>query len=382
MTIPVLVVDADDEYRGLTAKTLDGSGQYQAIPAESAKTALALFSASRAQIAIIDTDLKDMEIDDLIGQLIQQNKHLLIIAVVEEQNSESDRLISLGVRSILQKPYFLPKLPTIINSAVHGTSAEANIAPQLEDVSTPPENASPDEIPEWLTDPDQAKDFLTRLFEEHSAQALLLIRGTTLWAWSAQLTEEYAQQIASNVLDHDRGAASNESIVGYIRIKDLESEFLLYAIPLHADFKLIMLYDSEKSFSFARRQAKYVSSLILTQDPDSLPTPEPDTQLEETATPSAQPQDTTLPSDWIPQSPASVEDFPQLTEVDIPPADPEISSLEEAAIATPDGLDIPSLPTDWFPKRPTPSSHLPFLSPDEENDPSSEDSDTTPEGSS
>jgi CheY-like chemotaxis protein len=381
MTIPVLVVDADDEYRGLTVKTLDGSGQYQAIPASSAKVALSVFAESRAQIAIIDTDLKDMDAGELIGRLIQQNKHLLIIAVVEEESGASERLKSLGVRSILQKPYFFPELPTIINSAVHGAATEPKSSPQVE-VHLTPEKAPNGDIPEWLTDSDLASNFLTRLFEEHSAQALMLIRENSLWARSSQLAEEYARQITRNVLAHDKGGGSKDSIVGYIRIKDLEAEFLIYAIPLQKNFKLVMLYDSEKSFSIARRQAKYVSSLILTVDPDSLPVPETSVMDEEPAVPNAQPSDTTLPSDWIPQSPASVEDFPQLTEMDIPPADPDIGSVEKAAISTPIDLEVPSLPTDWFPKRPTPSSNLPFLSPDEENDPSSEDSDTSPDGSS
>ena len=72
MTIPVLVVDADDEYRSLTAKTLDGTGQYRAFPAESAKSALRLLSESRAQIAIVDIDLPDVKGVELIQQLEQK----------------------------------------------------------------------------------------------------------------------------------------------------------------------------------------------------------------------------------------------------------------------------------------------------------------------
>jgi REP element-mobilizing transposase RayT len=170
------------------------------------------------------------------------------------------------------------------------------------------------------------------------------------------------------MFENEREDNAKESIVRYIRVEGLEGDFLLYAIPVKEDFKLVLLYDSEKSFSIARRQAKYVSQLILTQDPSNLPPPETGVIIEETAVPITQPQDSTLPSDWIPQSPASVEDFPQLTELDIPPADPEIGILEEAVISAPVASELPPLPTDWFPKRPTPSSHLPFLTPDEPND--------------
>ena len=122
MTIPVLVVDADEEYRNLTAKTLDGTGQYRAFPADSAKTALPLLSSSQAQIAIVDIELSDLNGIELIHQLQQQNKHLLVIAVVDDETTQSQQLKEIGVRSILEKPFYLPELPGIIKSAIHAPS--------------------------------------------------------------------------------------------------------------------------------------------------------------------------------------------------------------------------------------------------------------------
>lgn len=367
MTIPVLVVDADEEYRNLTVKTLDGTGQYRAFPAESAKTALPLLAESRAQIAIVDIDLPDIDGVEVIRQLFQHNKHLLVIAVVDDENERSQQLKAVGVQSILEKPYYLPELPVIIKSAVRGPTQPAKTPPSIKETPIEEDIVIDAGFPQWLLDSDQANDFLTRLFKEHSARALLLLRGTALYARSSQLSEAQAKSIAM-MLDNERKDNAKESIVRYIRVEGLEGDLLLYAIPVKEDFKLVLLYDSEKSFSIARRQAKYVSQLILTQDPSNLPPPETEAIAEETAVPTTQPQDSTLPSDWIPQSPASVEDFPQLTELDIPPTDPEISILEEAIVSAPVASELPPLPTDWFPKRPTPSSHLPFLAPDEASD--------------
>lgn len=365
MTIPVLVVDADEEYRNLTAKTLDGTGEYKAFPAESAKTAFPLLSESKAQIAVVDIDLPDMDGDELIRQLLQHNKHLLVIAIVDDEIKHSHQLDAVGVRSILEKPYFLPELPAIIKSAIQGPTQPIKTPPSIKESPIKTDIVGDVGLPQWLFDSDQASDFLTRLFKEHSAQALLILRGRALWARSSQLSEAQAELIALTILDNEQNADSNESILQYIKVEGLEGDLLLYAIPLKEDFKLALLYDSEKPFSTARRQAKYVSQSILTQDPSNLPPPETTVIIEEIAVPSTQAQDSTLPSDWIPQSPVSVEDFPQLTESDIPPADPETGMLEEGVVSSPVSSELPPLPTDWFPKRPTPSSHLPFLAPDE-----------------
>jgi DNA-binding response OmpR family regulator/REP element-mobilizing transposase RayT len=367
MTIPVLVVDADEEYRNLTVKTLNGTGQYKAFPAETANTALHLLAETRAQIAIVDIDLPDADGVEVVSLLLQQSKHLLVIAVVDHENDRSQQLNDVGVRSILEKPFYLPELPMIIKSAVRGPTHPPKSPTLIKETPIEEEEEEIEVgvgIPHWLLDSDQASDFLTRLFQEHSAKALLLLRGTTLWARSSQLSEAQAKQIAM-MLEDEREDNVKESIVRYIRMEGLEGDLLLYAIPVQEEYKLVLLYDSEKSFSIARRQAKYVSQLILTQDPSNLPSPETEAIVEETAVPTTQPQDSTLPGDWIPQSPASADDFPQLTDLDIPPADPEIGILDGAVGSSPIASELPPLPTDWFPKRPTPSSHLPFLAPDD-----------------
>ncbi len=365
MTIPVLVVDADEEYRNLTAKTLDGTGQYRAFPADSAKTALPLLSSSQAQIAIVDIEISDLNGIELIRQLQQRNKHLLVIAVVDDETTQSQELMEMGVRSILEKPFYLPELPGIIKSAIQAPSLPQKNQSEVKVTPEKPQSIKDTGLPRWLLDQDQASDFLTRLFNEHSAQALLIIRGSNLWARSHQLSDDQAKQVALMLLENEQDPKSKDSIVRYIHLDELEVGFLLYAIQLKEDYKLVLLYDSEKSFSIVRRQAKYISQLILTQDPGSLPPPESRVLEEAAAVPREQPQDSTLPSDWIPQSPASVEDFPQLSDLNISPADPEIGILEETIAAAPIAAVLPSLPTDWFPKRPTPTSQLPFLAPEE-----------------
>ena len=364
MSIPILVVDADEEYRNLTAKTLEGTGQFKPYPTNSAGNALPLLVKSKAQIAMIDLELPDEDGLGLIQNLLEHDKHLVIIAIVDDEAAQSKQLVELNVKAIIEKPYYLPKLPQIIKTALQSptvlTKSSTSVSkPQSESIEVAEAG-----YPQWLTDPARARDFLTRLYAEHSAKALLILRGANLWAWSSQLTKDQGKTIAHLLLNKEQDLRK-DSLVRFIRLNDLEGDYLLYALHLVDQFQLVLLYDSDKPFSIARRQAKFVSRLILTKDPQGLPPQGSEILDEGAAVPTLHPQDSTLPSDWIPQSPASVEDFPQLTELDIPPPDQAISILEEVAVATPVATELLPLPTDWFPKRPTPTSNLPFLSEEE-----------------
>ena len=364
MSIPVLIVDADEEYRNLTAKTLEGTGQFKPYPSDSAGNALPLLVKSKAQIAMIDLELPEQDGLDLIRNLLKHDKHLLVIAIVDDEAAQSKQLIELNVKAIIEKPYYLPELPQIIKTALQSPSVLPKSSTPVSKPQSKSIEAAEAGYPQWLMDPARSCDFLTRLYDHHSAKALLILRGANLWAQSSQLTVDQGKTIAHMLLNKEQDLPK-DSIVRFIRLNDLEGDYLLYALHLVDQYQLVLLYDSEKSFSIARRQAKYVSQLILTKDPQLLPPQEPEALDEGAAVPTLQPQDSTLPSDWIPQSPASVEDFPQLTELDIPPPDPAISILEEVAVSTPVATELPPLPTDWFPKRPTPTSALPFLSEEE-----------------
>jgi CheY-like chemotaxis protein len=220
-----------------------------------------------------------------------------------------------------------------VEAGVRETEAPtpAIVADALEDVL---EEAQPDvgglrepgKVPPWLDDNFRAGEYLTTLFSEHSARGLLLIRDRNLWAFSSQFSEDQAQLVAETFLEHETSREPMEAIVRYIKIDPEEGDVLLYAVPIIATLILVLIYDGDKSFGLARRQANALSQQLATQEPtqpiaeEMPPVEEPD---EAPAVSMTEEPLTMLPDDWIPVAPASDEGLPILDELDVPPPDPE-----------------------------------------------------------
>lgn len=612
MAIPILVVDADDEYRKLMTDTLEGTGQFTTFPAGSAGEAITILTKQTVQIAVVDIDLPDLDGPEFLKELREIDRHLLIIAIVDDEAEQAPLFKDAKVATTIEKPFFLPELPSIIQNAIrpskpkaldqskrngrpvepapkasppstsdagvpHGMtdflksfsgdkeiqagSADELLAPDQDDLEEiisepsapiidshqtdsstdgqefptifsdldgelaeppdplasvteeseiaeasvgddsaeefgstegsqftetfadpageipqmprvpeiseteqslpeksegaieeqplpvpidheidvmdltvdepmiepapalpsvdepavalekdsdeidqiiepdeakaegepaqawPPHLDSPEmefeaaevevegkdkedfegegegdfdreEIPPWLDDNFIAGEYLTALFSEHSARGLLLLRDRNLWAWSQQFSEDQARTVTDIFLEHKTSSEPMEAIVRYITIDPQEGDVLLYAVPVLARIILVLIYDADKSFGLARRQANAVSERLARVEPSEAhsesPTP-PQEEVEEFESPLYEEPMGVLPQDWIPVAPASEVGHPMLSEIEVPPPDPE-PIVEEILEA-----DVPQLPSDWLPKQPTPTGHLPFL---------------------
>ena len=455
MTIPVIVVDPDVEYRELTLKTLEGSGQFKALSAATAHEAAEALTGSKVQIAIVDMDVAQDQGDIFLRQIREENRHLLLIAIVGNSEVPSSLLEELDVAAVIEKPYFLPELPSIIQNLIHPpttkppadiqtdsdadqlfepipdpaepakevnlklletdparvlaqipaieddalkieaelvqptpTESSADILSALEptadihvgangseiagdDVPFPLPSTTPEsdpmgidttqDSPHWLDDRAQAVEYLTQLFQSHSARGLILLRDGELWAWSQNFDENWANLVADTLHEHEIRSQNKESIFRYLRFEGEETDYLLYALHVISTYSLALIYDADKPFSLARRQAKFLGRLLSNPDPSDQPLADPIPVVEDRDVPEGQDQRAGLPDDWVPLAPASDEGIPILADLDVPPPDPE-PEIEETQDSSSSGSGIPS---DWHPKRPMPATHLPFLDVDE-----------------
>ncbi len=455
MAIPVIVVDPDEEYRELTVKTLEGTGQYKASSATSVHEAAEILSRSKIQIAIVDMDVAQDQGDIFLRKIREDHPHLLLIAIVGNWEVHTSLVEELGIAVVIEKPYFLPELPSIIKNLIHPPTTKpppdiqtdsdpgqlfddipetvepvpevdsqllefdparhlaqippvdaitAEIETELfqatpdnisadilsaleptadidqefveakehkvvrEDVSIPQSRTTSEsdptgieptqDPPHWLNYRTQAAEYLTQLFQEHSAQDLFLLRDGELWAWSQHFSEDRARSVVQTLRQHKFAAEKQESIFRYIRFEGEDADFLLYTIPVISTYTLVLLYEADKPFSLARRQAKFLSQLLSNPEPSDRPLAESIPAIEDKKVPEGQDQRSGLPGDWVPLSPASDEEIPILADLDVPPPDP-VSEIKEPQDT---GLNIPS---DWHPKQPMPAAHLPFLEADE-----------------
>jgi REP element-mobilizing transposase RayT len=106
----------------------------------------------------------------------------------------------------------------------------------------------------WLNDVSKAAQHLTRLTLESSAQAALITRAKSLWAYAGQLSQNAANELAATVSRHWDGQKGND-LLRFVRLEATKAEHMLYATSMSADVILALVFDAETPFSTIRSQA-------------------------------------------------------------------------------------------------------------------------------
>lgn len=113
--------------------------------------------------------------------------------------------------------------------------------------------SSDKELP-WLQDVNRAVQILTGLSLRFSAQAALITRNDTLWAYAGQLPQDAAKELGKAVVRYwDK---NNEGdLVRFIRLEATSAEHKMYATRLSNDMVVALVFDSETPFNVIRAQA-------------------------------------------------------------------------------------------------------------------------------
>ena len=121
----------------------------------------------------------------------------------------------------------------------------------------------------WLSDPNKAAQHLTRLTLESSAQAALITRKNSLWAYAGSLSQNAAKEVAQTVTRNWDGQKGSD-LLRFIRLESTKAEHMLYATRLATDTVLALVFDAETPFSTIRSQA----SQLVTDLDDERPEPQ------------------------------------------------------------------------------------------------------------
>jgi REP element-mobilizing transposase RayT len=130
----------------------------------------------------------------------------------------------------------------------------------------------------WLSDPNKAAQHLTRLTLESSAQAALITRKNSLWAYAGSLSQNAAKEVAQTVTRNWDGQKGSD-LLRFIRLESTKAEHMLYATRLATDTVLALVFDAETPFSTIRSQA----SQLITDLDDERPEPQKPTSPAEFA---------------------------------------------------------------------------------------------------
>lgn len=109
--------------------------------------------------------------------------------------------------------------------------------------------------PAWLEDVTRAAQHLTRLSLETAAQAALIVRDASLWAYAGELPQSTAEELAQRATrfyNHNGGS----DIARFVRLEGAHrGEYLMYATSLGGDMLLALVFDVSTPFTKIRSQA-------------------------------------------------------------------------------------------------------------------------------
>lgn len=246
MTKSLLIVTPQTSFGSMLRSSLEETGQYFVFIAGDEPTALVQLKSEDCEIAVLDVDL-GMEAVLEIGNALRTIHADVELVIVSDEDLPPE-LDSLRPWTLLHKPFYLPELLDMLGAA----PAEETPEPIIE---IHPEIAMPESADLlWLQDVNKAAQRLTRLTLESSAQAALITRGKSLWAYAGGLSQEAANELVrlvSRNWDDQKGG----DLLRFARLETTRAEHMLYATTLAEGVVLALIFDAETPFSTIRSQA-------------------------------------------------------------------------------------------------------------------------------
>ena len=263
-------------------------------------------------LAFLDSDLGYKNISEIGRALRALNPGIRLVLFSDEETPPA--LDEIRPWALLRKPFQLPEVLTMLkdNSSPIAKPAAKPIP------SAPVQTASPE--PAWLQDVSKAAQHLTRLTLESSAQAALITRGNTLWAYAGGLSQNAAKELAVTVTSHWDGQKGSD-LLRFVRLEATKAEHMLYATRIADDVVLALVFDAETPFSTIRSQAgQLANSLSITS------AEEPVKLVGQQNQPPASYE---APTQFVEDETGEDVEIPSISEIlsDVPPPTPEPGSI-------------------------------------------------------
>lgn len=256
MTKSLLIVTPQTSFGAMLRSSLEESGQFRVHLAGDEPTAIIQLKSEDCETAFLDVDLGTDAVLE-IGRALR-SVHADVGLVIVSDEDLPPALDALRPWTLLRKPFYLPELMEMLGSTSEGHTPEPIIELPAEISMT--ENA---ELL-WLQDVNKAAQRLTRLTLESSAQAALITRGRSLWAYAGGLSQETANElvrIVSRNWDEQKGG----DLLRFARLETTRAEHMLYATTLSEGVVLALVFDAETPFSTIRSQANSLARSLAVE---------------------------------------------------------------------------------------------------------------------
>jgi len=251
MPADILVTTTSSQLGDTIRHTLEETELYRIHVVTNKSSAIVRADEIGAPLAMLDYSLNEEWVQDIGSALrtIHPSINLIILCDDDVTPPSFDKL----------RPWILVRKPFRMSNFMTAISE-----PQTTSVTKNDENTT---LP-WLNDQNKAAQHLTRLTLESSAQAALITRKNSLWAYAGSLSQNAAKEVAQTVTRNWDGQKGSD-LLRFIRLESTKAEHMLYATRLATDTVLALVFDAETPFSTIRSQA---SQLVTDLDDES---PEP-----------------------------------------------------------------------------------------------------------
>jgi REP element-mobilizing transposase RayT len=302
----LLLVTGDAYFGKLLLQGLEREG-YRVHITKGKGEAVVRADEHNCSLAFLDSDLGYKVVSEIGRALRTLNSTIRLVLFSDEDTPPA--LDELRPWTLLHKPYHLPEVLTMLKDNSTPLSK-----PTSKPVPSTPVQTAPE--PSWLQDVSKAAQHLTRLTLESSAQAALITRGNTLWAYAGGLSQNAAKELAVTVTRHWDGQKGSD-LLRFVRLEATKAEHMLYATRIADDVVLALVFDAETPFSTIRTQAgQLANSLSITP-------------IEDVEKPVVQQRQTSAsheaPTQYVEDESSEELDIPSISDIlsDVPPPTPE-----------------------------------------------------------
>lgn len=305
MTKSLLIVSVDTKFAQVLLHGLEQEGYRVQITRGKGETVVRA-DEENSSLAFLDLDLGYRAVLEIGQALRMLNPQIRFIVFSREGTTPV--LDELQPWMPSPKPYFLPD---ILNMLENNSTSPSKFSP------TPhqPDAQTSNSLLPWLGDVTRAAQHLTRLTLESSAQAALITRGDSLWAYAGQLSQGAAKELAVAVTRHWDGQKGSD-LLRFVRLEATKAEHMLYATRLADDVVLALVFDAETPFSTIRSQAGQLVNQLSTETPEV---------AEPAVNQKPLPATYDVPTEYVDDESSQDLDIPSIAEIlsDIPPPRPE-----------------------------------------------------------
>ncbi|MBN1303289.1 MAG: transposase [Anaerolineales bacterium] len=261
MTLSALVVTPHTSFGELICQSLEETGSYRVHIVPNQETAVSCLLDFDCSMAFLDMDLKEVDVEKIGLALREINEELMLVIISSEKHPPT--LDSLRPWLLLHKPFYLPDLLQML-----GELPPESVQPASQDqsrVSMPASgNRTDTDMPFWMGDVTKAAQYLTRLTLESSAQAALVNRDSSLWAYAGQLSQGAAKELSVTISNHWDNQNGTD-LLRFVRLDATNAEHMIYATLLDElnGAVLALVFDAETPFGTIRQQASRLLQSVL-----------------------------------------------------------------------------------------------------------------------